>query len=221
MEGHIRVGVDRWSRWLAVVLVLLVLSLAYCQTQEADDRRDDAAAAERDAAILAANVDSLRQQVETLGAEPVAPPPEDSVDGDVVPIPGPEGPRGPQGRPGRDGRDGAPCLPTNPFCVGPKGATGATGPTGETGATGATGETGATGDTGATGETGATGAKGDTGATGAQGASIIALRIEQHEERCLLIARVFDPATQTEVDLSPVEIPMSFCQGQIPDLTIP
>lgn len=196
---------DRFRRrtlWQIIIGGILLLGLVWVAYQQQTHDSDP------DPALVAA-VDELRTQVRGLGATPAVPPPEDIVDNppEVVPVPGPLGPtgaRGEQGEPGRpgiDGKDGMSCLPTNPACVGPEG------PKGDQGASiqGPAGES-------IEGPKGDTGEKGDTGSTGA---SIVAVRIEQQDGRCLMIVTTRD-ATGTEADLSPVEIPQQFCQGPPP-----
>jgi hypothetical protein len=158
--------------------ILLAISVAYLAVQVIELDRENAEEAsearERDVQIaqLSDGYSALLEQVEGLGAEPVAPPPEDIIDNPTELIPGPTGPQGPRGPtgpmglPGLDGPQGAP---------GPVGASGPQGPAGTTGAAGADGEggpagpQGATGDQGPSGEPGPQGPVGETGPQGPQG----------------------------------------------------
>lgn len=148
-----------WVVAAAVVAALMawVIVTIVDQGQELEDTRGDRAA-------LADDVDKLRGQLEALGEEPAAPPPDERVagagpQGDT----GPQGPAGPPGQPGVAGQPGARGLP------GPAGEQGPTGPAGAPGAQGATGPAGPPGPAGAQGEAGEDGATGPQGETGAQG----------------------------------------------------
>lgn len=106
--------------------------------------------------------DALAQQVEDLGATPVAGPPGsrgepgDSVTGP----PGPQGETGPTGPPGPSGAPGE---------DGDTGADGTTGPSGQPGIVGATGPAGPPGPQGEPGPAGPQGDRGEKGDTGEQG----------------------------------------------------
>ncbi|WP_053170565.1 collagen-like protein [Streptomyces sp. SBT349] len=110
--------------------------------------------------------DALAEQVQDLGAEPVAGPPgsrgdagaagEQGPPGDS----GPMGPRGPGGEDGDDGPAGDPGDPGNP------GAAGSDGPSGTPGAAGEPGPPGAAGEPGPAGPAGEQGPAGDTGPAG-------------------------------------------------------
>lgn len=147
-----------WLLAAAIVVALMVWVIVRVahQDREIADSRSRAAAAEQDRAVLAADVDKLRGQIEGLGEEPAAPPPEERVDGV-----GPQGEAGPRGDQGPAGPSGAPGLPGQP---------GARGLPGETGAQGATGPAGAPGAQGASGPAGPEGVAGMDGTTGPQGA---------------------------------------------------
>jgi len=88
-------------------------------------------------ATLSANNDALREQVQSQGEIPVAPPSEQVV-GAPGPIgaPGPAGPKGDPGRDGRDGRDGA------EGALGSSGTPGTVGPQGPQGPAGVDGSAG-------------------------------------------------------------------------------
>lgn len=111
--------------------------------------------------------DQLAQQVERLGASPVAGPPGSRGE----PGKGAAGPVGPSGSPGEQGATGepGPVGPTGP--VGPSGSPGSDG-AGETGPSGAAGADGQSvvGPAGPQGEAGAPGPAGQDGADGRDGA---------------------------------------------------
>ena len=103
--------------------------------------------------------DALAQQVEQLGAEPVAGPPGSrGQPGESVT--GPPGPRGPQGSTGPPG-------PVGPS--GPAGRKGATGDAGADGAAGPAGEDGTAGEAGVSGTDGVQGEPGPAGPAGPAG----------------------------------------------------
>jgi hypothetical protein len=109
--------------------------------------------------------DQLAQQVQQLGAQPVAGPPGSRDE----PGPGTTGEPGPQGLQGDTGPSGQP-GPTGPSgAAGRAGATGPPGPGGDPGPTGADGMAGAPGADGADGTDGAQGPAGEPGPTGPQG----------------------------------------------------
>lgn len=137
---------DRLGRGIATVAVILVLVLAWQQSQDRHEAEQRLAAAEVTSSALAA-------QVEGLGGDPVE---EPAGSDQVVVVPGPPGPQGPPGRDGLDGKDGAAGIPGN---TGPEGPVGPTGDTGESGESieGPQGETGATGETGPQGDVGPAG----------------------------------------------------------------
>jgi outer membrane murein-binding lipoprotein Lpp len=128
------------------------------QTSRIASLEDTAAERSSDVDRLADSLDATRAQLEQLGVEPAAPPPEVVVDqrGDA----GPQGPAGRAGEPGPPGPTGDP---------GTDGAPGVGGRPGEPGTTGAAGTPGPVGATGATGEPGSTGAPGEPGPAGPQG----------------------------------------------------
>lgn len=153
-----------WLLAAAVVVALMVWVIVTIvdQGKELEDTRNDRA-------TLAADLRTVRGQVEALGQEPAAPPPEERVGEPVQGETGPRGepgPAGPSGQPGIAGQPGARGLPGPPGEQGPVGPAGAPG---AQGATGATGPAGPAGPAGADGMDGATGPQGETGAQGPAG----------------------------------------------------
>lgn len=143
--------------WYAgVVAVGVLIAFGIATVLDLDDR---AVRGERATTVLSEDVRTLREQVEKLGEEPAAPPPEERV-GDLGDLVGPEGPVGPQGPPGPRGFPGLPGPP------GLSGGLGPAGPVGEIGETGVPGEAGQTGETGSAGEPGPQGPPGPAGADG-------------------------------------------------------
>ncbi|CAG6392790.1 conserved hypothetical protein [Actinacidiphila cocklensis] len=114
--------------------------------------------------------DALAQQVQQLGASPVAGPPGSR--GEPGPATtGPAGPEGPAGAPGEPGPAGSPGPSGPPGKAGANGANGAsaTGSPGPAGSDGAAGQTGAPGPAGPQGDPGPAGPAGPAGETGPQG----------------------------------------------------
>jgi hypothetical protein len=182
---------------------IAIVGVGLLQQEDEDDERDseigqltDAVTEQQDIIeILVADGQATREQLENLGEEPVAPPPQERVDdfpdnssgirGETGPqgprgfpglqgLQGPEGPPGPVGDPGpagpqgpagEDGTDGA-GTPGEPGETGPQGPAGEPGPAGPTGAPGPAGEQGPPGPTGPPGEDGADGNDGADGADG-------------------------------------------------------
>ncbi|WP_257138363.1 collagen-like protein [Streptomyces sp. rh34] len=161
----------RYLLWLVAALLFLggAIAIAFLKIGQAEDHADQLAAEadRRGGAVstLAADVRTLRSQIQAEGGTPAAPDPAAAVD-DLpdrlevpVPIPGATGPRGPKGEagaPGEDGSDGEP------------GAAGQPGPA-VTGAPGKDGADGVNGADGAPGERGEKGEKGDPGERGSAG----------------------------------------------------
>lgn len=114
--------------------------------------------------LVAANNarDALANQVQGLGATPVAG--EPGSRGDIGPI-GPSGPPGPPGPSGRPGPVGPTGQPGNDGTNGVNGVS----ITGSPGPAGANGSNGSDGSTGAAGPPGPPGAQGEPGPAGAQG----------------------------------------------------
>jgi hypothetical protein len=114
--------------------------------------------------------DQLAEQVQQLGASPVAGPPGSR--GEPGPAStGPPGPPGPSGPPGPEGVPGAPGPSGSPGRPGAAGvsATGSPGPAGAVGSAGTDGVQGPTGDPGPAGPQGDPGPAGPAGPAGPQG----------------------------------------------------
>jgi hypothetical protein len=185
----------RWrSALLACVLVALAGAVAIVWARiSAEEARAAQLAAEanlRGEAVrtLAADVRTLRDQVQAEGGTPAAPDPAEVVQdlperAEVpVQVPGPPGPRGPAGppgepgatvtgppgEPGKDGQDGAPGKDGAPGATGPPGSPGAT-VTGPPGEPGKDGRDGKDGKDGAPGPSGPPGPRGDQGERGPRG----------------------------------------------------
>lgn len=136
-----------FALWALVVLVGGVLLGAV--VGEVIDLGRSLDQANRERAVMAADVETLRDQVRELGGIPdVGPAGERGAEGD-------RGARGPAGRDGRDGVDGEP-GPAGP--AGAQGADGSDGQDGVDGAPGATGPQGEPGPAGPQGEPGPAGA---------------------------------------------------------------
>jgi hypothetical protein len=184
----------RFWGWIGIAVLVVLCGIGFgWWAAHATDRigeQDD------QLGVLGASLDVTRAQVRALcrssadldensaECQPVAPPPEDLVEGtpaetavedavEVVTGPrGPQGARGPEGEPGppgEPGRAGEPCSPVNILCRGPAGPQGDAGPTGDPGAPGDTGAPGAGGETGAQGAPGEPGPQGETGPAGPAG----------------------------------------------------
>lgn len=159
---------DRARPWLGNVLTLLGAVLAGAAILTVQDLASDLRDANRAR-------DQLAQQVERLGASPIAGPPGsrgepgEGAAGPTGPAgrPGPPGPVGPTGPTGRPGDDGV----GSPGSAGPTGAPGADGQT-VTGPAGPKGDTGPGGPPGAAGEPGKAGADGRDGQTCPAGYSL-------------------------------------------------
>lgn len=176
-----------WIAWLLAVVVVAAL-LAWLavglieQSREGDDRDQEISsltdAMSEQQSVIDVLVDdgrATREQLEALGQEPVAPPPEERVqelpDEPVVirGERGPQGPRGFQGLIGPPGPTGAPGPVGDPGPAGPAGPPGEAGQDGTDGATGPSGDTGATGAQGPAGEPGPPGPAGEPGPPGPSG----------------------------------------------------
>lgn len=160
--------------------------------------------AERD--VLAEDVRTLREQLEELGHEPEAPPPEDRVDETERTIiiegePGPSGPPGPVGARGPQGLQGI---------------MGETGPQGEPGEsiTGPQGPAGEPGSDGVDGETivGPAGPQGPGGADGIDGRGLTGTPelVTLEDGTCML--RFFYTAEPLTTD---TPLPKRFCQPDV------
>lgn len=118
--------------------------------------------AEGDRDALATALDDVRAQVRRNDEVPVAPAPEQIIEGERGDQ-GPQGPAGPSGRDGRDGVDGPPGPQGEPGVQGPPGVDGRPG---QDGVQGEPGPPGAQGDPGPAGPPGADGVAGVDGAAG-------------------------------------------------------
>lgn len=180
-----RILEERW-RWFAVAAVLLFLTAGVIFTwvrvsREADRAERMSSAAE----VLAADVRTLRSQIEAAGQVPAVPDPSARPDAPGVGPAGPPGPPGPPGQsvtgpPGPAGPPGTsvtgppgvsvtgPAGPAGVSVTGPAGADGVsvTGPPGEPGRDGVDGKDGADGAPGAPGEPGPVGPAGPSGPPG-------------------------------------------------------
>jgi hypothetical protein len=170
---------ERWTYrrrhllWIVAALLFLggAVSLALLQVRAEAARADARGEA---VALLAEDVRTLRAQLEGLGQEPAAPPPEDAVDEleddgvELVPVPGP---RGEPGEPGRDGADGQDGGDGEPGVDGVDGEPGEPGVDGQDGTPGEPGADGAQGQQGVPGEPGADGEDGERGPVGPPGPS--------------------------------------------------
>jgi hypothetical protein len=160
-----RLPVVAFVAGLVVVVLLMawVIVTVFNQGQELDATRDDRTA-------LADDLRKVRSQVEALGQEPAAPPPEERVGEPLSPGPqGPPGPKGDQGVRGDQGRPGDKGDRGDKGDKGDAGNPGATGPQGPIGPAGSQGPTGSQGPPGPAGAAGATGADGAQGPAGPQG----------------------------------------------------
>lgn len=163
-----RIPLLAWLLGVAVVAVVMawVIVRVVHQGRELEDSR-------RVNAALVGDVRALNGQVEALGQEPVAPPPEQRVGerGAAGPsgAPGPKGDRGDPGPKGDKGDRGDPGFPGLPGATGPQGAAGPQGASGPSGAQGPQGLPGPEGPAGADGAPGPAGPQGEPGPAGPQG----------------------------------------------------
>jgi Collagen triple helix repeat (20 copies) len=140
-----------WAVFLAAAMLAFTTSVAYVwvKLEQLQDRsetyRSKAGQYAQQRSDLVNDVNTLREQVKSLGARP-------SV-----------GPVGPTGRPGATGLVGPRGT------AGPTGPPGGVGPTGPAGPAGPTGPAGAPGPPGPAGSAGAPGAPGPTGPAGKDG----------------------------------------------------
>lgn len=165
-----RLAVGWYVFWILLAAGLAFVAVGLIQQAEEGDERDDEIRELTDAVteqqsiieVLIADGEANREQLESLGQEPVAPPPQERVEDlpDTVTIRGEPGPQGPRGFPGLQGLAGP---------EGPPGPVGDTGPSGPPGAAGEPGEDGADGSAGAAGVPGGTGPQGPQGEPGTDG----------------------------------------------------
>lgn len=166
---------DRVSRLISVLVVVAILLVAWTQSRAASNSSDAAHEARVERDVLAGDVDSLRQQVEALGGDPIVGEPGDVISEIIGPTgppgpPGPPGPEGGDGTAGRPGDDGSPGAPGSPGSAGEPGSPGGPGPTGSPGEPGAPGES-VTGPAGSTGPAGPQGPQGEPGPAGPPGSA--------------------------------------------------
>jgi hypothetical protein len=182
--------VDSFTKTVLAGLVVLVVILGFVYRNDALNTQDELEQAEVDRAIVAKNVDELRDQVMELGEEPVVPPAQDIIDDEITDIeliPGPEGEKGEKGDKGDPGDDAPPPsvnMLTDALrrlcgdCLGPRGLPGEDGATGpapddvavQTALTAICGDCrGADGIDGLDGTDGADGTDGTNGTNGADG----------------------------------------------------
>lgn len=143
----------------AAIFLLVGLAVGRFSEQQAETAR---ATAQRN--TLASDVNTLCEQVKSLGRECAAPPSEQTLKA-VQGNQGVRGPVGPAGEPGRDGPPGP---------VGVKGAAGTAGVKGAAGSAGVPGPGGTDGKSGVDGKAGPPGAAGGGGADGPPGPAGVA-----------------------------------------------
>lgn len=123
----------------------------------------------REAALMAEDVRSLREQVSDLGGKPIVPAPEERLGDGTALVPSVITSRGPAGRDGTDGTDGRDGVDGARGAIGPVGLPGPGGPPGANGTEGAPGLGGLGGPGGPAGPPGPAGADGAAGAAGPAG----------------------------------------------------
>lgn len=159
--------------------------------------------------------DALAQQVQQLGASPVAGPPGSRGDPGLSGQPGPSGPEGPPGPSGPSGGPGAAGSPGMPGAdgisiTGSPGLSGAAGSNGADGPTGAPGPAGPQGDPGPAGPQGPAGADGKDGTNGKDGQTCpdgYSLQPPADDPDALVCRRDGAPATPTPTIAPPGLLP--------------
>jgi hypothetical protein len=153
--------------------------------------------------------DALAQQVQQLGASPVAGPPGSRGDPGISGQPGPSGPEGPPGPSGDPGAAGSPGTPgANGVSVtGSPGSPGAAGTNGADGPTGAPGPAGPQGDPGPAGPQGPAGVDGKDGASGQTCPDGYSLQPPADDPDALVCRRDGAPTTPTPTIAPPGLLP--------------
>lgn len=210
--------------WLIALTgaVIMVWGRIDAETSRADQLAAEADRRGRAVTTLATDVRQLRTQVKGEGETPVAPDPDDAVEGlpdraEVpVPIPGPRGPAGstgPSGQPGRDGSDGTEGE------AGGDGAAGERGQGGAPGTDGTPGEQGVPGPAGPAGEQGPRGEQGEPGPRGEQGPACptgYSLQAPASDPDALVCRRDGAPPPDDDPPSSPLALALDPTRRQYP-----